>query len=335
MAPRARDRLVRFLVQRVKPRVAAIPAIRNVLHDVSNTGEFGDVHEHEKMLADALRVDTYQQAIARHVQPGDVVLDLGTGSGILAMLAARQGAQRVYAVDHSPFIDVARRIADHNGIDTITFVQANSRDFTPPEPVEVIVHEQMGDDLFNENMLENLLDLKRRVLKASGRIVPARFELFVEPISLNPQARVPYLWENRIHGIDFGFLAGDDQLEGFKRPSYQTHHLRDGAVSHFLTEPKPAVVVDLHRIDDPDQVPTLVDEARTVVTPGILDGFCVYFQTHFDDDLGFSTSPLAPPMHWGNRLFRVPQQTYETGDKLAYRIELAVLTRGSTWSIKL
>ena len=99
-------------------------------------------------------------AIHRNVQAGDVVLDLGTGTGLLALMASRAGASKVYAVEHSDFIDVAREIAAHNGFTNIEFVRANSRDFTPPEPIDVVLHEQMGDELFNENMLENVLDLR-------------------------------------------------------------------------------------------------------------------------------------------------------------------------------
>jgi type I protein arginine methyltransferase len=329
------DRPARFLVRRVRPRLAASRVMRNALHDISNVEEFGDFHEHEKMLADAVRVDAYQQAIARLVGPDDVVLDVGTGSGILALLAARHGARRVYAVDHSPFIDVARRIADHNGIDTITFVQDNSRAFTPPEPVDVIVHEQMGDDLFNENMLENLLDLKRRVLRPSGRIVPGRFELYVEPVSLKPELRVPHLWENRIHGLDYGFLEHSDDLHRYKRHNYQSHHLREGSVSHFLTAPAPLVVVDLERLEDVAALPTFVEESRPVVEAGTLDGFCVYFTAHLDQDTHLTTSPLGAPVHWGNRLFRTAQAAYRPGDKLAYRVDLPDLTRAGTWSITL
>ncbi len=117
------------------------------------------------MLADTVRNKSYHDAIKRYIKPGDVVVDLGTGTGILSFYAAEQKPKRIYAIDHSDIIKVARRIAEHNNISNIEFVQTNSRDFAPPENVDIILQEQMGDNLFNENMVQDVLDLKDRLLK--------------------------------------------------------------------------------------------------------------------------------------------------------------------------
>jgi len=156
----------------------------SVVYDLINGSNFAGLEEHEEMLSDRVRVEAYHRGIQRTVQSGDVVLDLGTGTGLLAFMASRAGAKKVYAVEHSGVIEVAREIAAHNGFANIEFVRANSREFMPPEPVDVVLHEQMGDELFNENMLENVLDLRDRVLRPSGRILPARFRLFIEPVSM-------------------------------------------------------------------------------------------------------------------------------------------------------
>ena len=86
------------------------------------------------------------------------------------------------------------RSRQHNGFTNIEFVQANSREFTPPEPIDVVLHEQMGDELFNENMLQNVLDLRDRVLRPGGRILPATFRLFVEPVTMHESMRVRRFW---------------------------------------------------------------------------------------------------------------------------------------------
>ena len=152
-------------------RVASSERLMSVVYDNMNETNFAGLADHEEMLSDAVRVDAYHRGIHRNVAPGDVVLDLGTGTGLLAFMASRAGAAKVYAVEHSDFIEVAREIGRHNGFTNVEFVQANSREFTPPEPIDVVLHEQMGDELFNENMLENLLDLRDRVL-APGRPDP-------------------------------------------------------------------------------------------------------------------------------------------------------------------
>src|SRR5450631_3121865 len=111
---------------------------------------FASFHEQERMLADRRRMDFYHAAIARHIQPGDRVVDLGTGTGILAAFAARRGAAHVYALDHSEIIGHARTLAAHNQIQNVEFVAIHSTDFTVDEKVDVILHEQMGDWLFDE-----------------------------------------------------------------------------------------------------------------------------------------------------------------------------------------
>lgn len=325
------DRAARAAAQRLRRWARGNRLLRNVLYDSRNADEFSDLLEHERMLADRTRVDTYHQAISRHVVAGDVVLDLGTGTGILALFAAQQGAT-VHAVDHSPFISVARRIAAHNGLD-VTFSQLNSRDFAPPAPVDVVIHEQLGDDCFDENMIENLLDLKRRVLAPGGRILPGRFELYIEPVTLRETYVVPYLWEQRLHGLDFSFLRDDPELAAYERPHHHTHYLHPGSVAGFLGAPEPLLVVDLDEIDHSSDIATSFSVTRTVTADGRLDGFCVYFRAAFDDETSLTTSPTQTRTHWGNRFFRTPARATRAGDEIAYAVELTELTRGNTWRV--
>jgi predicted nicotinamide N-methyase len=329
------ERAAGFLLRRVRPWLRSTAVMRRALYDGHNAREFGNLYEHEKMLADSLRVDAYHAALARHVRPGDVVVDLGTGTGILAMLAARQAAGRVYAIDHSPFIEVAQAAAAANGIDTIVFEQVNSRSFSPAEKVDLVVHEQMGDSLFDENMVHNLLDLKRRVLRDGGRILPGRFELYVEPAVLKDDRRVPYLWENEIHGLDFGF-ARDTALDRYTTPGYRYRWiLMDRSVAHFLTDPQPVLTFDLNDLEDEDELPSVLKEARPVTRAGTLDGFCVYFRAVFDAETSLTTSPLGPPTSWGTRVFRGPRTPFDAGDKLRYRIDMAELANPASWTIEL
>ncbi|HEY8553504.1 MAG TPA: 50S ribosomal protein L11 methyltransferase [Burkholderiales bacterium] len=324
---------MRFLLRRARALLKSSRRIRSLIADIDNTEEFSDLYEHEKMIADAVRVDTYRVGIERHVRPGDLVVDLGTGTGILALFAARCGARRVYAIDHSPFIGVAKRIAGHNGVDNITFVRTNSRDFGLPERVDVIVHEQIGDDLFDENMLENLLDLKRRLLRESGRIVPGRFELYLEPVCLKPAYRVPFIWERRVHGIDFGPLKDSEEAARFKRSDYTSRFLQRDSVDYFLCEPAPILAFDLNQMKDASELPRTAELSRPVARAGILDGLCLYFRVIFDDEVSFDTSPLHLPTHWGNRLFRAPQRECRPGDELSVRLDMADVTDVFSWTV--
>ena len=80
---------------------------------------WADPVEHARMLHDDRRTGDYISALVAAVRPGDVVLDIGTGSGVLAVAAARSGARRVYAVEASDIADVAGRVFAANGVTEI------------------------------------------------------------------------------------------------------------------------------------------------------------------------------------------------------------------------
>ena len=104
-----------------------------VSDDMNETG-FGELSHHEEMLSDTVRVGAYHRAIHGCVEPGDVVVDLASGTGLLAFLASTAGASKVYAVEHSDVIELAREIGLRNGITSVEFVQANSGGSPRPNP---------------------------------------------------------------------------------------------------------------------------------------------------------------------------------------------------------
>src|SRR5580765_20177 len=98
------------------------------------------VVDYGDMIADAVRMDAFVAALRGAVTPGCVVVDIGTGTGIFALLACSLGARRVYAIERNDTIEVARTIAAANGLsDRIEFRQALSTAVTLPEPADVIV----------------------------------------------------------------------------------------------------------------------------------------------------------------------------------------------------
>jgi protein arginine N-methyltransferase 1 len=279
---------------------------------------FADFHEHERMLSDQPRMAFYRAAIARHVRAGDHVVDLGTGTGILAALAARQGAARVDALDHSPILEHARALAQANQLPQITFHGTHSREFRPAERVDVLLHEQMGDCLFDEAMVENVVELRDRVLKPGGRILPARFEFFCEPVQVHDHRVVPFIWDLKVPGYDYSSLERARPQE----PGYYRLCSSDvGLVSHFLSEPSPALAFDLHTVTAGGLGRDL-RHTRSVVRGGRLDGYAVFFRARVDDDLVLDTGPLNPGRapHWGFRILRTESLRLEPGDRLDIRL---------------
>ena len=295
-----------------------------------NEDYFADLHAQERMLADGPRMAFYHDAISRKIQAGDRVIDLGTGTGILAAFASRQGAAQVYAVDHSSIIEHARELAAENGIENVDFEDVHSTKLFLDDQVDVILHEQMGDFLFDEAMVPNVCDLRDRLLKPGGLILPSQFELYCEPMTLRDDRRVPFIWElTDVHGFDFSSMERSRPQDS---EYYGLVSCDLGFVKHFLGEPAPILEVDLHTITE-STLPLKVSFTRKVTKEGLLDGLVVFMKVKVDDDLELSSSPLDPGRapHWGFRILRLDQSYAEIGDKLEVTLTVKDWTDPDTW----
>ena len=133
-----------------------------------------------RMATDAVRMDAYARAIARSVKSGSVVVDLGSGTGVMALLALRAGARRVHALDLDPAVWLARDLATANGYaDKLVVHHGSSFDVVLEERADVIVADLRGSSpLYGQN-LSAMEDAKRRWLAPGGVLIPARDRLFV------------------------------------------------------------------------------------------------------------------------------------------------------------
>lgn len=319
------ERLVDVPV-RLRARLARSARARRVLYELRNRRLFADLFQHDRMLADRVRTDAYWAGIGKHVADGDVVIDLGTGSGVLAMFAAKQGA-RVHAVEHGPIVEAARAVARSNGMTGIEFHRTNSRRLELDEKVDAIVHEQIGDAVFDEHVVANIADLRDRFLKPGGRIYPGRLDMYVEPVQLREDMRAPFASQQRLHGIDFSALR---ELEAQQPHGYLYRLFRPFPFGHFLSQPEPVVSIDLSTAHHSD-LPTEIRYQRDVVRPGHLDGYCVYFDAYFDDDLSFTTSPAGPGTSWATPFLRVPSRHVETGERISLSLTCDDLAEPSSW----
>jgi len=332
-------RLIRSTFDSIKTAIKSNERLHSLLYDLENVNRFENLTIHEVMLADYTRLDPYAAGIRRAVKPGDVVVDLGCGTGILSMFAAQQNPEKVFAIDHGNIIEFAKRLAAHNGVTCIDFVRANSRDFSPDRKVDVIIHEQMGSFLFNENMLENLMDLKKRVLKPTGKIVPARYEFYLEPVCLKKEYRVPFIWENNIHGVDFSALKDDELYKQvdtkFKAGNKVQRESRSscGALEYYLCKPEPLLKFDLNSMNSVDDIAKSFTSRKRVTHSGGCDGISIYFKTIFDDDITFDTALDSPNTAWWPPFFRIPRREFEANDVIALTLRIDKWHDQRSWSI--
>ena len=135
------------------------------------------------LLSHKSRIHKFSQVIERLIQPNDIVFDLGTGSGILAILAAQQGAQ-VTAIDANiESIKYARQAAKANGVlENIKFIHSHFYDFKPHEKADVILCEMLSSIMLIEQQVPASQYAVNHLLKAEGKIIPQEVKLFVVPV---------------------------------------------------------------------------------------------------------------------------------------------------------
>ena len=162
------------------------------------------VDEHREYLSDQPRISAFSRAISEVVKPGDVVLDLGSGTGILGLLACRAGAKRVYSIDDGGMVGLARQICQANGLqDRVVFIKGLSTRVDLPEKVDVIVADQIGHFGFNAGLLEYFSDARERFLKPGGTMVPCGIELLAAPVESPAMWNQVEFWNNSPAGFDF------------------------------------------------------------------------------------------------------------------------------------
>ncbi len=135
------------------------------------------------LLDHKARIRKFRQAIERTISSEEYVIDLGTGSGILAILAARQGA-RVTAIDANvESLKYARKAAKQNGVlENIEFVHSHFADFKPKEKADVVLCEMLSSVMLIEQQIPASRYAVKHLLKSNGKIIPQQIKLFVIPV---------------------------------------------------------------------------------------------------------------------------------------------------------
>ena len=160
------------------------------------------VDEHRLYLSDSVRLDTFARAVAATVRPGDVVVDLGTGTGLLALMACRAGARHVYAIELSGMVEIARALAAANGFsDRVTFLHQHSRDVQLPEPADVLLADLVGGMGFEAGLFPTYDDA-RRFLKRGARTVPRALTLSAAPVEAPDLFSEVQFWSRGFAGFN-------------------------------------------------------------------------------------------------------------------------------------
>jgi protein arginine N-methyltransferase 1 len=238
--------------------------------------------EHRRYLADTARLDAFGAALAATIQPGDVVLDLASGTGILGLLACQAGAARVYAIEVGGIVELARELARANGFgDRIVAIHELASRATLPEPVDVIVTDGAGRFGFDAGIFETLSDARQRFLKPGGRIIPRTLTLSVAPVDAPEPAEHIRFWSQPLRGLSFAPAALIARNTGYPR------HLQP---EEFVAPPADIVTLDpsVTTRSFSARAAFVVDRASTV------SGIGGWFSAELADGVMLTNAPGAP-----------------------------------------
>jgi protein arginine N-methyltransferase 1 len=189
------------------------------------------VDEHRQFLSDTTRLAVFERAIAATVRSGDVVIDVGAGTAILALLACRAGAARVYAIEHGGMIEIARAFARANGVaDRITFVSGHSSEVRLPEQADVLVGDLIGRMGFEAGVFEAYADV-RRWLKPEARVVPESIVISAAPVELPAAHAAVEFWREPVAGFRVDAALEWSRNTGYPRAVDPGDLLSDASVS--------------------------------------------------------------------------------------------------------
>jgi type I protein arginine methyltransferase len=260
--------------------------------------DYNDYSAHRTMVRDAVRTSAFHKAIAAGVKPGDVVLDVGAGSGVLSLFAAQAGAARVYAVERSPeAAAMARHLAAVNGFDSIIHViDGDVRQVQLPEPVDVIVSEWMGTLGIDENMYGSVLWARDHFLKPDGgRVIPVSVTAMAAPVATAQRVDAAFFAENP-WDLDLSAL-GEAQVNDLLMT-------RRRVEPGDLAAPARPMWKSTALADPPDAVRETAKTtlAFTATKAADVTALALWFSADLGNGVSLGNAPDEPDTHWGQML---------------------------------
>ncbi len=252
-----------------------------------NLGGYGS------MIADRVRVEAYAAALRKSVREGSVVLEIGTGPGIFAVLACQFGAGRVYAIEPGEIIQVAREVAAANGCaDKIEFLEELSNRVILPVRADVILSDLRGVLPLFQRHVPAIVDARRRFLAPGGTMIPRKDTLWAAIVEApKPYGEAVDPWDRNPFGQNLSparQLAVND---------VQKVHVSS---SQLLTGHRLWTTLDYASVENHDVRGKL---EWTVERAGTGHGVVVWFDADLAEGASFSNAPGAPETVYGSLFF--------------------------------
>ena len=280
------------------------------------------IRGYSQMVSDRLRTQAYARALEHAIRPGSTVLDIGTGTGILALLACRFGAGKVFAVEPSESIEVAKELAHANGFgNRIEFFRAMSTAIDLPHRVDVVACDLHGILPHFQHSLPAIIDARNRHLRPSGILIPAGDVLRAAPVEATMQfAELTAEWQCDAYGFD---------LEAANRLIMNSFHRAKCTADDLLAAPATVGTLDYSTVEDP----TFTGSATfTAQRDAVAHGWAVWFDCRLAEGVEISNAPGMPPLIYGQAFFPWPKPVaLRAGDRLSLRLRAHLVGENYLW----
>ena len=265
-------------------------------------------------------MDRYTAALRHAIKPDSVVMDLGCGPGVFALLACKLGARRVYAVEPDSVIGIAREAAAANGYAyRIQFFENFSTEINLPEPSTIIVSDLRGVLPWFQRHIPSIIDARQRLLACGGTLIPRRDILWAAVVeSTERYEEIVGPW-NSFH-LDLS-AATHRVTNTWRKTRIEPQEL--------LTEPVCWTTIDYHEVNSPD---VRAEISWRVARNGTAHGVTVWFDTDLIDGIGFTNHPKEPELIYGNGLFPFskPVEVIE-GERITLRLTAKIVDDDYVW----
>jgi SAM-dependent methyltransferase len=275
---------------------------------------------HLSMLLDTARMQSYRRAIEASVQPGDVVVDIGCGTGVLSFMACEAGAKQVYAIEGGPVIELARELAIDNGFaDRIEFLTGWSIDVGIPEPADVLITETLGNAGLDEGIIAWTADARQRLLRPGAALLPERLRLWVAAAESFDDHALVSDW--LIPDLPYDYTAAH-------RRAARTLWFADVEPAKLLGQPELAADIDLTTALNAS---TAAAGRLRVDRDGTLHGLACWFDSLLCPGVTVDNSPPRSVSSWSQGFLPLAAPVaVSAGDDFSW--ELSVSPDGEHWT---
>jgi SAM-dependent methyltransferase len=257
---------------------------------------YAEFEVHRSMIRDRVRTEAFQRAIESVVRSGDTVLDVGAGSGILSVFAARAGAARIYAVERTSIAVLAQDLAAANGVaEIVKVIHGDIMDVEPPERVDVIVSEWLGGFGIDEGMLVPVIVARDRWLKPGAVMIPRSVTAWAALVHDRYLGETVEFLRDNPYGLEPEDLVDKTVNEisysgGFRHLAAGDRRSEPGRL--WTTD---ADLIPLEKAQEPHQAETLLH----VHDHGTANALALWFSAELAPGISLSVGPGDPPTHWG------------------------------------